>query len=309
MKNKTAFLFAGQGAQFVGMGVDFFDGTSGGIYDVMRNGPAEELNKTINAQPAIYLHDLAAAEALRQKGVVPDCVAGFSLGEIPALVFAGAMSFSAGHEFVSVRAAAMQSACEKNPSTMFAVIRLGVEKIEELAGNFEDVWVANYNSPEQVVCSCSLAMAEAFSNAVTAAGGRTIRLKVSGAFHSPLMFEARKAAEKWLHTRELRLAKIPVYSNWTGQPYVHDYKERIALQIQSPVLWQDIINNMLADGVRTFVEVGPGTVLSGLVKKIIEASSEYSVFDAGAELSSTFEGVRIFSVSDRAGVERLALEI
>lgn len=289
MKYKTAFLFAGQGAQFVGMGADFFGGMHGGIFDVMRVGPAEELNKTINAQPALYLHDLAVAEELRARGIVPDCVAGFSLGEIPALVFAGALRKDIGLDFVNLRADAMQRACDENPSTMIAVVRLKTELAESLAERVDDVWVANYNSPEQVVCSCALTAADVFSKEVAAAGGRALRLKVSGGFHSQLMSSARETAEKWLDSIELRPAKIPVYSNWTGQVYMHDYKERLALQIQSPVLWQDIIENMLADGVRTFVEVGPGTVLAGLVKKIAEHK--------GAD------GVRIFSASNLAEID------
>ena len=295
MKEKTAFLFAGQGAQFVGMGADFFTGMSGGVYDVMRDGPIEELSKTINAQPAIYLHGLAVAEELRCRGIVPDCVAGFSLGEVPALVFAGAMKQSEGLEFVGVRAEAMQRACEENVGAMLAVVRLPIAKVEEIVRGFEDVWVANYNSPEQVVCSCEIAQVDAFSAAVASAGGRALRLKVSGAFHSPLMADARLVVEDWLDSRDLRNLKIPCYSNWTGELYVHDYKERMAFQIQESVLWIDVIENMLADGVRTFVEVGPGNVLAGLVKKITEHNGT--------------EGVKIFSAGDMAGVDAVVEEI
>ena len=269
--DKIAFLFAGQGSQYIGMGADFFTGHSGGIYDVMRSGLEEDLNKTINAQPAVYLHDLAVAEALRKRGIVPSCVAGFSLGEIPALVFAGVMNSKDGLSVVNIRAKAMQEACDKHKGAMVAVMRLGVDVIMEIAGQFKDVWLANFNSPDQVVCACSIESADVFSDAVIKQGGRAIKLKVSGAFHCPYMNDASEKFLKALYEVNFNGCSIPLYSNFTAKLYdAADTKELASKQINNPVLWQQIIENMLLYGVTTFVEVGPGKVLSGLVKKIAD---------------------------------------
>ena len=276
------------------MGADFFHGKYGGIYDIMRTGPAEELNKTINAQPAIYLHDLAVAEELRVRGVAPDCVAGFSLGEIPALVFAGALSKDEGLELVQIRARAMQKCCEEKPGTMVAVVRLDRNKLLGIVDEMEDVWAVNFNSPEQIVCSCSLDEVDAFCNAVVAAGGRALRLKVSGAFHSPYMDRASEAIERHLAGKEVKTTKIPVYANANARPYCGGYKRLIAEQINHSVVWQAAVENMLADGVRTFIEVGPGTALAGFVRKIVEHGS--------------VEGVKILSVSNMAEISAVIKE-
>ena len=305
-QNKTAFLFAGQGAQFVGMGADFFAGCSGEIYDLMREGPQEELNKTVNAQEAIFLHSLAAAEELRRRGVVPDCVAGFSLGEITALHFVGALDCT---ELLRVRAAAMQKCCEETPGAMVGVVKLTHEKVRGLveALGRDDVWAANFNSPALTVCSCAPEAVEALSAAAAAAGGKGLRLRVSGAFHCPLMSRAAEAVKNFLSDKKLRTPNIPVYSNVTAKPYNEKLPSKIegcrdsggvsdliSTQITSPLLWQQTIENMLADGVRTFVEVGPGQELTGLVRRIVEAQG--------------VDGVRIFNASDFAGIENIVKE-
>lgn len=262
---KVAFLFAGQGSQYVGMGDKLFAGKSGGIYDVMRNGPAEELNKTINAQQAIFIHGLAEARALYDKGIKADCAAGFSLGELTALAFTGVIKNNDG--LVKVRAEAMQQCCEKNRGVMIAVMRLPSEKVTELCSQFDNVWAVNFNSAEQTVCSCDVNAADEFVKAVAAAGGRTIVLKTSGAFHSPHMDKASLIVAQYLCGVELGVPSIPVYCNLTALPFFNS-AELIYKQINNPVLWQKTIENMIKAGVDTFIECGPGNVLSGLVKKI-----------------------------------------
>lgn len=293
--DKIAFLFAGQGSQHIGMGADFFAGQTGGVYDLMRDGPMEELNKTVNAQSAIYLHDLTVAEELRNRGIVPHCVAGFSLGEIPALVFAGVMSSDDGFAFVNVRGRAMQEACEKNGGTMVAVMRLGADAIKKIAKQFNNVWPVNFNNPEQTVCACSLDSADAFSEEVTKQGGRTIRLKVSGAFHCPYMDGASKDVSRFLESVKLNKCSIPLYSNLTAKIYDKDYKELISKQVNNPVLWQQIIENMIIDGATTFIEVGPGNVLSGLVKKITDGKG--------------FSNIKILGASDIASIKKVVEEL
>ncbi|KAI4454083.1 3-oxoacyl-(acyl-carrier-protein) reductase [Holotrichia oblita] len=245
------------------MGGELFAGKSGGIYDLMKNGPAEELNKTLNAQQAIFLHGLAEAEALKRKGIKADCAAGLSLGEITALAFAGVLKDDG---FVRVRAEAMQACCEKNRGAMLAVIKLSPEKVISLCKQFKEVWPVNFNSPEQTVCSCSADIVDAFSDAVASAGGRALKVKANGAFHSPHMNEASKTVAEYLTSIKLGKPEIPVFSNVTARPF--DNSALISKQISSPVLWQQIIENMIKDGVDSFIECGPGTVLSGLVKKI-----------------------------------------
>ena len=223
---KVAFLFAGQGGQ---------DG------------------RTADVQPAIFRESLAQARALK---IVPDCVAGFSLGEITALVFAGVL----GEEIVEVRATAMQECCDKMNGAMVAVVRLG--KVVDFPG----AWAVNFNSPEQIVYSMDAGVVDEFSKKVASLGGRAIKLSVSGAFHSPHMKGASEKVAEFLKGVELGKPKMPIYSNVTAQPHID--KDLISKQIISPVLWQQTIENMIADGVDAFIECGPGNVLSGLVRKI-----------------------------------------
>jgi len=257
--SKTAFIFAGQGSQHVGM---WKGGEKGAIYDLMRAGPEEELNKTVNAQQAVFLLGLQHAKALSIK---PDVLAGFSLGEITALCYAGVIDDS----IIKVRGEAMQKCFDKKGGAMIAVLRLAPEKVKEICKQFKEVWPVNFNSPDQTVCACASAETDKFAASIEAAGGRTIRLKVSGAAHCPYLNEASKEVADYLSKTKLNKPKLPVYSNVTGKPY-GDYS-LISKQITSPVLWQQSIENMIADGVTTFVECGPGRVLCGLVKKIAEA--------------------------------------
>ena len=211
---------------------------------------------------AIFKESLVQAQALAKKGYKPDCLAGFSLGEITALAFAGVF---ADDEIVKVRATAMQECCEQTNGTMIAVLRL--ERVIDFTGAYP----VNFNSPEQIVYSMDAGKANAFIAEVAEKGGRAVRLKVAGAFHSPHMQDATDKVAAYLANIELGKPKIPVYSNITAQPYHGDYKLLISKQISNPVKWQQTIENMLADGVDTFIECGPGNVLCGLVKKIAEA--------------------------------------
>jgi [acyl-carrier-protein] S-malonyltransferase len=231
---EIAFLFAGQGGQ---------------------DGPTSQV------QPAIVAESLEHARALVEKGIKPDVLAGFSLGEITALRFAGVFT---DNEIVKVRAGAMQDCCEKTNGTMVAVVRL--DKIVE----FKGAWPVNFNSPEQIVYSMDAGIVDDFIAEVGRQGGRAIKLKVSGAFHSSLMKDASEKVARYLESIELNEPQIPVYSNITAKPYQGDAKFLIANQIISPVQWQKTIENMITDGVDTFIECGPGNVLCGLVTKIAQ---------------------------------------
>jgi len=268
---KIAFLFAGQGSQYVGMGNKLFPNKSGGIYDIMKNGSADELNKTVNAQQAVFLCGLAEAQALSKKGINATQAAGLSLGEVTALAYAGVIE---GLDFVKFRARAMQEACDNTNGTMIAVMRLTPNKVVELCRQFDNVWPANFNSADQTVCSCAADKADAFIAKVTEAGGKAVKLKVNGAFHSPYMSKAGEKVGEYLRNFKFGTPKVTVYSNYTAAPYPPASKDMygkfLSRQINNPVQFNNIIENMLEDGVDTFIECGPGAALCGLVKKIAE---------------------------------------
>lgn len=281
-----AFVFPGQGAQFVGMGKDLYENNpvakemfdkaneilGFNITDLMFNGTDEDLRQTKVTQPAIFLHSVILAKTMGDD-FNPDMVAGHSLGEFSALVAAGALSFEDGLRLVSARAQAMQKACEKTPSTMAAVLALPDAKVEELCASVTDgvVVPANYNCPGQIVISGSIEGVDAACAKMLEAGAkRALKLKVGGAFHSPLMEPARaELADAIAHT-DFHAPKCPVYQNVNAEPQTdpETIKKNLIAQLTAPVRWTQTIQNMIAAGADTFVEVGPGAVLQGLVKKI-----------------------------------------
>mgnify|MGYP000762280447 FL=1 len=242
------------------------------ITDLMFNGTDEDLRQTKVTQPAIFLHSVILAKTMGDD-FNPDMVAGHSLGEFSALVAAGALSFEDGLRLVSARAQAMQKACEKTPSTMAAVLALPDAKVEELCASVTEgvVVPANYNCPGQIVISGSIEGVDAACAKMLEAGAkRALKLKVGGAFHSPLMEPARaELADAIAHT-DFHAPKCPVYQNVNAEPQTdpETIKKNLIAQLTAPVRWTQTVQNMIAAGADTFVEVGPGAVLQGLVKKI-----------------------------------------
>ena len=280
---KKAYVFPGQGAQFVGMGKDLYDNNAEAremfekaneilgfrITDLMFAGTPEDLVQTKVTQPAIFLHSVILAHTLGAD-FKPDMVAGHSLGEFSALVANKTLTFEDGLRLVAKRANAMQKACEKEPSTMAAILGLDDKTTEEICAAIEEVVVpANYNSPGQLVISGSMKGIEIACEKLKAAGAkRALPLKVGGAFHSPLMEPARIELAEAINSTNFSTPICPVYQNVNAQPVTDpaQIKENLIAQLTSPVRWTQIAENMIADGGTTFVEVGPGTVLQGLIK-------------------------------------------
>jgi [acyl-carrier-protein] S-malonyltransferase len=290
---KKAYVFPGQGAQFVGMGKDLYDNSIKGremfekandilgfrITDLMFSGTDEDLRQTKVTQPAIFLHSVILAATLEGK-FIPDMVAGHSLGEFSALVAANALSFEDGLVLVSKRAMAMQKACEAEPSTMAAIIGLDDNIVEEICRDIQEIVVpANYNSPGQLVISGSMKGIEIACEKIKAAGAkRALPLKVGGAFHSPLMEPARIELAQAINETSFSSPICPIYQNVNAKSVTEPeiIKSNLIAQLTSPVMWTQIMKNMIADGATTFVEVGPGTVLQGLVKKVNNEIEAYS---------------------------------
>ncbi|HPW65578.1 MAG TPA: ACP S-malonyltransferase [Salinivirgaceae bacterium] len=280
-----AYGFPGQGAQFVGMGKDLYDNLPIAkdlfeqandilgfrITDLMFAGAEEDLRQTKVTQPAIFLHSVILAKALGDK-FKPDMVAGHSLGEFSALTAVNALSFADGLKLVYKRALAMQKACEKEPSTMAAILGLDDNIVEDICNSIDEVVVAaNYNCPGQLVISGSMKGIEIACEKLKEAGAkRALPLKVGGAFHSPLMEPARVELAEAINNTIFNKPIAPVYQNVDAKPHVdpESIKKNLIAQLTSPVRWTQISKNMLADGMTEFTEVGPGTVLQGLVSKV-----------------------------------------
>ena len=282
---KTAYVFPGQGAQFVGMGQDLYnlnDETKAlfeqandilgfRITDIMFSGTDEELKQTKVTQPAIFLHSVILAKALGES-FQPDMVAGHSLGEFSALVAAGALSFEDGLKLVAQRANAMQKACELQPSTMAAILGLEDAIVEDICAQVDDVVVAaNYNCPGQLVISGSIEGVDKVCALLTEAGAkRALKLNVGGAFHSPLMESAKVELQAAIEAVDILSPSCPIYQNIDAKPQTDPavIKQNLIAQLTGAVRWTQTVQNMLADGATAFVEVGPGNVLQGLVKKV-----------------------------------------
>lgn len=292
--DSVAFLFAGQGAQHPAMGVDLIEASPAaakvfaiadevrpGTSEQCRSASKEELSQTENTQPCVFVHDLAAAAALRERGVVPAVCAGFSLGEVAALNFAGAFDTRAGFELVCERAALMAAAAERHPGGMRAVIKLDAAQVENLAAQAgEDCWPVNYNSPQQTVVAGAPEALQELDVLVKEAGGRAMKVAVSGAFHSPYMAEATEGLATYIqdgHAPSPLL--IPVMANMTAAPYPADPRaasDVLANQVSHAVRWVDTLHALQDQGIDTFIEVGPGKTLSGLVKRTLSDVRVYS---------------------------------
>lgn len=278
---KTVFVFSGQGAQYPGMGKSLYEASPAAraVFDMAEairpgtihqcfEGTQEELSVTINTQPCVFTADLAAAAAVAEKGIRPDYLAGFSLGEIAAIAFSGMLSYEEAFRLVCKRAEYMDAAANKTKGAMAAVLKLSPKKVEELCKNFQQAYPVNYNSPAQTVVAAAESEIDAFCNLVKENKGKAVKLAVSGAFHSPFMAEAAEKLAEYLESVEFKTPAIPVYANFNAQAYAGDYKALISAQVQNPVRWQTTIENLIQNGAERFIEVGVGKTLTGLIKKI-----------------------------------------
>ncbi len=303
---KTAFVFPGQASQFVGMGLDFYNKGSFApkffdyaekafdfsLKNISFYGSLKDLTQTQVTQPAIFVHSIAVFEELKAKGCRPDMVAGHSLGEYSALVAAETLSFENGLELVKIRSEQMHIASQNHDGTMAAIIGLEYEKVKEIlnTSGFSGVCeIANYNSPSQIVISGEPHVVQSVMLELKNAGAKmVIELTVGGAFHSALMGEAKEKLKEALDSTDFNSPKYPIYSNVTGTPTTDpdEIKDRLYRQLTSPVLWMDTIKNMIKDGADFFLEVGPGKVLQGLIKR--------TATDVKIEGVSSFEDLENF---------------
>ncbi len=300
---KIAFVFSGQGAQYSGMGKSLYDMglAAKSLYDMCEalrpgtieqcfSGDAATLSKTENTQPCMYLVEMAAALSLIERGVGAEATAGFSLGEIGALAFAGVYTPKTGFQIVTERGRCMARP-QSEKTAMAAVVKLDADTVCRTAAEFDRVYPVNFNCPGQVTVSGVAESIEGFSEKIKEMGGRCIPLAVSGAFHSPFMADA--AAEFGTYLKKIHFAppEMPVYANCTARPYDGNFAEMLVRQMQSPVLWQKTVENMAADGFTDFIEVGPGNTLCGLIRKTLPEANVYAV-DSAESLEETVKAVK-----------------
>lgn len=278
---KIAFVFSGQGDQYPGMGKEIAEKytAAANIFDLCDsirpgtsfqcfNGTEDELKETKNTQPCLFAMELATASVLSEKGVTPYAAAGFSLGEVTAAAFCGAFDYKDGFSLVIKRGELMQREADKFDTSMAAVVKLTPEEVTEICGKYTDIYPVNFNCPGQVTVSGLSAQMPDFLSEIKNAGGRGIPLKVKGAFHSPFMNEASRAFAEELAKVDIKSRKITLYSNMTAEPYTDDVRGLLSKQICNPVYWEKLIRNMIADGIDTFIEIGPGKTLTNMIKKI-----------------------------------------
>ncbi len=297
---KIAFVFSGQGDQYPGMGKALVEKypVAASVYrmcDSIRPGTSfqclegteEELKETQNTQPCLFAMELAAAAVLMEKGILPDAVAGFSLGEVVAATAAGIFDDETGFRLVCRRGELMQREAEKFDTAMAAVVKLTPEQVQEVCSRYPDVYPVNFNCPGQITVSGLSSQMPAFFAAVKATGGKAIPLKVKGAFHSPFMKEAANAFAEELAKTDIKGGTITLYSNMTAEPYTEDVVGLMSRQICSPVHWEKLIRGMIASGIETFIEIGPGKTLTNMVKKIHTGVKALTVTEFLAEVESS----------------------
>lgn len=296
---KIAFVFSGQGDQFAGMGKDLYEkypvaketfelceGLREGTLRQCFEGTADELKDTKNTQPCLFAMELSAYKTAIEVKIMPEALAGFSLGEVVAATASGIFTEEEGFRLVCRRGELMGEEAEKFDTSMVAVVKLSNEEVERVAEGFENVYPVNFNCPGQVTCSGLTSEITAFVDEVKAAGGRAVPLKVKGAFHSPFMNEAADKFKTELDSAEINEMKTPLYSNKTAEVYGGNVTELLSTQICSPVKWEQIIRNMICEGFDTFVEIGPGRTLTNMIKKIDADVKAVTVFEALAEVEN-----------------------
>lgn len=278
---KIAFVFSGQGDQYPGMGREICEkySVAASVYamcDSIRpntslqcfGGTEEELKETKNTQPCLFATELAAAEVLKDMGVLPDAVAGFSLGEVVAAAFCGIFDAGTGFRLVCKRGELMQREAEIFDTSMAAVVKLTPEQVDRICNKYSDVYPVNFNCPGQITVSGLSSQMTEFFDDVRSAGGRALPLKVKGAFHSPFMNKAADAFAEELARIEMKESRLTLYSNMTAEAYTDDVAGLLSKQICNPVRWEKLIRNMIASGIDTFIEIGPGKTLTNMIGKI-----------------------------------------